>query len=109
MNPDGPYGYYYMSLMRKLIGNGRPDLFKTQSDMPDSDITHRFVMDSLIIHGTPAQVAEQVMTLREEVGPFGTLVYAGHDWSNVALSRRSMELMANEVMPAVNKAFGEDT
>lgn len=109
MNPDGPYGYYYMSLMRKLIGNGRPDLFKTRCDMPDSDITHRFVMDSMIIHGTPTQVVEQVMALREEVGPFGTLVYAGHDWADVALSRRSMELMANKVMPAVNDAIGEDS
>ena len=89
------------------MAGSRPDLFKTRRDMPDSDVTHRFVMDSLIIHGTPTQVAEQVMTLREEVGPFGTLVYAGHDWSNVGLSRRSMELMATDVLPAINSAIGE--
>ena len=43
----------------------------------------------------------------KQVGPFGTLVYAGHDWADVALSRRSMELMARAEMPAVNAAIGE--
>lgn len=108
MNAAGPYGNYYRSLMRKLIGNGRPDLFKNRRDMPDADVTHEFVMDSLVIHGTPARVAEQIVALREQIGAFGTLVYAGHDWADVSLSRRSMELMAREVMPAVNAAIGEE-
>ncbi len=107
MDPDGPYGNYYRSLMRKLIGNGRPDLFKNRRDMPDAEVTHEFVMNSLVICGTPEQVTEQILALREEVGAFGTLVYAGHDWADVQLSRRSMELMAEEVMPAVNRQLGE--
>jgi hypothetical protein len=31
------------------------------------------------------------------------LVYAGMDWVDPALARRSMELMATEVMPRVNR------
>lgn len=107
MNPDGPYGNYYRSLMRKLIGNGRPDLFKGHRDMPDAEVTHRYVMESLVIQGTPTQVAGRIVDLRRQVGDFSTLVYAGHDWANVALSRRSMELMATEVMPLVNRELGE--
>lgn len=107
LNAHGPYGHYYRSLMRKLIGNGRPDLFKSHADMPDGEVTHDFVMNSLVICGTPAQVTERILALREKVGEFGTLVYAGHDWADVALSRRSMELMARDVMPAVNRALGE--
>ena len=75
--------------------------------MPDGDVTHNFVMNSLVICGTPAQVTERILALRAGVGEFGTLVYAGHDWADVALSRRSMALMAREVMPAVNNALGE--
>ena len=75
--------------------------------MPDGEVTHDFVMNSLVICGTPAQVSERILALREEVGEFGTLVYAGHDWADVALARRSMALMAREVMPAVNNALGE--
>lgn len=107
MNPAGPYGHYYRSLMRKLIGNGRPELFKGRADMSDGEVTHDYVMNSLVIQGTPDEVAERIVELRRQVGPFGTLVYAGHDWADVTLSRRSMELMATEVMPRVNRLLGE--
>jgi hypothetical protein len=42
---------------------------------------------------------------RREIGDFGTLLYAGHDWQDETLARRSLELMAEQVMPAVNKAI----
>jgi len=104
---DGPYGFYYRNLMRKLIGNGRPDLFKTSADMRDEEITHEFVLNSLVIAGTVDNVIEQIVKLRQRVGAFGTLVYAGHDWADAKLARRSMELMATKVMPQVNKILGE--
>ena len=104
---DGPYGFYYKNLMRKLIGNGRPELFKHDLDMPDEAVTHEYVMDSLVIAGTVESVVGQLLAFRETVGDFGTLVYAGHDWADPALARRSMELMATEVMPAVNAALAE--
>jgi hypothetical protein len=44
--------------------------------------------------------------VREQVGDFGELVYAGMDWVDPGLARRSMELMAREVMPRVNRAIG---
>jgi len=52
-------------------------------------------------------VVDQILAFRELVGPFGTLMYTGHDWADIPLARRSMELMATEVMPKVNKALGE--
>jgi alkanesulfonate monooxygenase SsuD/methylene tetrahydromethanopterin reductase-like flavin-dependent oxidoreductase (luciferase family) len=102
----GPYGHYYKSLMRKLIGNGRPELFKPR-DMPDTAITLDFVLDSLVICGTPPQVADQILALRDDVGDFGTLVYAGHDWADATLAKRSMVLMVEQVMPMVNRALGQ--
>jgi hypothetical protein len=47
-------------------------------------------------------VVDQILALREQAGDFGELVYAGMDWVDPALARRSMELMATEVMPRVN-------
>ena len=104
---SGPYGHYYRSLMRKLVGNGRPELFKTDRSQPDTDITLDFVLDSLVLCGTPQEVADQILALRAQVGNFGTVVYAGHDWADPTLARRSMVLMAEEVMPRVNAALGE--
>jgi alkanesulfonate monooxygenase SsuD/methylene tetrahydromethanopterin reductase-like flavin-dependent oxidoreductase (luciferase family) len=97
-----PYRSYYASLATKLIKNGRAELFKTSRDMPDSDVTIEFICDRLIIWGSPQKVTEDLLAFREEVGDFGTLLYAGHDWADRDLARRSMILMAERVMPAIN-------
>jgi alkanesulfonate monooxygenase SsuD/methylene tetrahydromethanopterin reductase-like flavin-dependent oxidoreductase (luciferase family) len=59
-----------------------------------------------VIYGTPDSVMDQILAFREEVGDFGTLLYAGHDWMDQRLARRSMELMAEKVMPAANQVIG---
>jgi len=101
-----PYRFYFRNLMRKLIGNGRPELFKRDRAMPDSAITLDYVVDTLVIAGTVDSVVDQLLAFRETTGDFGTLLYAGHDWVDPKLGRRSMELMATEVMPRINKAIG---
>ena len=55
-----------------------------------------------MITGTPESVTEQILAFREQTGDFGELVYAGLDWVDPDLARRSMELMAEKVMPAIN-------
>ncbi|MNC94604.1 hypothetical protein D3C83_114970 [compost metagenome] len=50
-------------------------------------------------------MVEKLLAFRERVGPFGRLLYVGHDWAEAAAMRRSMELMAEEVMPRVNRAL----
>jgi len=47
-------------------------------------------------------VVEQILAFREITGDFGELVYAGMDWVDEGLSKRSLQLMAEEVMPRVN-------
>jgi len=101
-DPDGPYIYYYHSLFTKLKKNGRIELFKTRRDQPDDEVTLESICDRLIIWGTPESVADQIMAFREEVGDFGTLLYAGKDWKDRELGRQSMILMAEKVMPRVN-------
>jgi alkanesulfonate monooxygenase SsuD/methylene tetrahydromethanopterin reductase-like flavin-dependent oxidoreductase (luciferase family) len=101
-----PYRYYYGKMLGKMRTLGRLGLFKTSRDQPDEEITLDHVLDSLVICGTPDSVAEQVLALREETGEFGELVYAGLDWVDPDLAKRSMELMATKVMPQVNAALG---
>lgn len=102
----GPYHAYYGNLMRKLLGSGRPELFKEDRAMPDSAVTLDYVADKLVIAGTVNSVADQILAFRERVGDFGTLLYVGLDWADPHLARRSMELMADEVMPRINSAIG---
>jgi alkanesulfonate monooxygenase SsuD/methylene tetrahydromethanopterin reductase-like flavin-dependent oxidoreductase (luciferase family) len=103
-DPDGPYHFYYRSLFTKLKKNGRIELFKTRRDMPDDEVTLDMVCDRLIIHGSPGKVTDELLAFRDEVGDFGTLLYAGKDWRDRELARRSMVLMAEKVLPAVNAA-----
>ena len=104
--PDGPYHFYFSQLVRKLVGGGgRGNLFKTDPSMPDEAITPEYVTRQLVIAGTPDSVVEQLLAFREQVGDFGTLLYACIDWQDAALGRRSMELMAREVMPRLNAAI----
>ena len=104
---DGPYAYYFRNLFRKLQASKRSELFKHDRAMPDEAVTLDYILDSLVVCGTPESVADQLLAFREQVGSFGTLLYCGHDWQDPELGRRSMELMAEKVLPAVNKALGE--
>ena len=58
-----------------------------------------------MIHGSPETVARKILELREEVVHFGTLLYAAHDWQDPVRMKRSMRLMAQEVMPRINGAL----
>ena len=68
-------------------------------------MTEDYILDNLVIHGTVDKVVDEILQLREEAGDFGELVYAGMDWVDPALTKRSMELMAHEVVPRVNAAI----
>lgn len=101
-DPDGPYVIYYRSLFTKLKKNGRIELFKTYRDQPDDEVTLEMICDKLIIYGTPDSVADQLLAFQDEVGTFGTLLYAGKDWKDRELGRKSMILTAEKVLPLVN-------
>ncbi|HET9618270.1 MAG TPA: LLM class flavin-dependent oxidoreductase [Pseudolabrys sp.] len=103
-DPNGPYRYYYSQLYTKLKKNGRIELFKTRRDQPDDEVTLDTICDQLITYGTPDKVADEVLKYRETVGDFGTLLYAGKDWKDRELGRRSMILLAEKVLPKVNAA-----
>ena len=60
-----------------------------------------------MIHGSVNRVVDQLLALREEIGDFGEIVYAGMDWVDPTLAKRSLQLMAEEVLPRVNAAIGK--
>jgi alkanesulfonate monooxygenase SsuD/methylene tetrahydromethanopterin reductase-like flavin-dependent oxidoreductase (luciferase family) len=104
--PRSPYRHYYAQLGFKLMRAGRANLFKADPALPDSAVTTDAIVDRLVIAGTPGRVVEELLAFREEVGDFGTLLYCGLDWVDPRIARRSMELMAAEVMPELNRAIG---
>lgn len=105
-DPRSPYRFYWSQLWSKLKLGNRLYLFKSHSDQPDEEITLDYVLDNCMITGSPNQIVDAVLKLREQTGDFGELVYAGVDWVDEALERRSMQLMAEHVLPRVNAAIG---
>jgi len=103
---NSPYRFYFEQMLAKMKRGNRLYVFKSHKEQPDGEITHDFVMDHCVISGTVNKVVDRILAMREQTGDFGELVYAGMDWIDPALAKRSMQLMAEQVMPRVNAAIG---
>jgi len=104
---NSPYRFYFDQMRAKMKRGNRLYVFKSHKEQPDEEITQDFVMDHCVFHGTVNKVVDQILAMHEETGDFGELVYAGMDWVDPALAKRSMQLMAEQVMPRVNAAIGK--
>jgi alkanesulfonate monooxygenase SsuD/methylene tetrahydromethanopterin reductase-like flavin-dependent oxidoreductase (luciferase family) len=104
-DPSSPYRYYWTLLLKKMMLSKRHSIFKESESQDDSALTIEYMLDKLVLWGTPDRVADRILELREETGEFGEIVYANMDWADEKLARRSIELMATEVMPRVNAAI----
>jgi len=104
---NSPYRFYFEQMRAKMKKGNRLYVFKSYKEQPEEEITHDYVMDHCVFHGTVNKVVDQILKMREETGDFGELVYAGMDWVDAGLAKRSMQLMAEEVMPRVNAAIGQ--
>lgn len=106
LGPQSPYRFYYNQLLTKMKKHGRANLFKADQKMSDDEVTLDKVLKDCVIWGTPDKVADELLALRDDIGDFGTLLYAGKDWADVELGRNSMISLAEKVLPKVNDVIG---
>ena len=102
---QGAYDYYYDYLFKIFDRSNYRAPFVTQPGDDPALLEPQALRDSCVIYGSPETVARKLLALREDVGHFGTLLYAAHDWQDKARMKNSMRLMAQEVMPRVNLAL----
>ena len=69
--------------------------------MSDEEATVEAIIEGCALYGSPKTMLDKLVAFREEVGPFGTLLMTGVDWTgpNEAWERQSMALLAQEVLP----------
>ena len=92
--------FYYDYLFKNAtLRPGAINNFKTDPSHADEMVTLDYMLDGIVIAGTPDSVLDQLIELRDLLGPFGTLVMCAHDWDDKALWTRSMQLLAQQVMP----------
>ena len=105
---EAPSFFYFDYISRLLRKAGFFQIIKPDPDMDDDAVTTEAIVEDVVIAGTPDSVLDQLVAFREEVGPFGTLIQVAVDWGGAygARERRSMELLAEKVMPRFAEATG---
>ncbi len=96
-------GWYYQYLRDNLSTYKMTKIFKRDLAMPDSELTVQKMLEMMVISGSPQRVLDQLIALIDEIGWFGTLLMTHKDWDNAALHRKSMRLLAEQVMPRLGQ------
>jgi alkanesulfonate monooxygenase SsuD/methylene tetrahydromethanopterin reductase-like flavin-dependent oxidoreductase (luciferase family) len=77
---------------------------KHDAAVADADVDVDYLIDNLWIVGSPETVTQKLLDTYEVLGGFGTLVLNKYDYGDTPVAyRRSLELLATEVMPEVNR------
>ncbi len=98
---NGSNRYFYAYMREVLSRVGLLSALKPRPDMSDDEATVDAITEGSVIYGSAKTVLDKLVAFRDAVGPFGTLLMTGLDWSgpNAAWERDSMRLLAQEVMP----------
>ena len=83
MSEESSYRYYFSYMSTILRGLGRLIALKPHPDMPDDDVTVDKIIESRVIFGAPQTVLEKLVALRNQSGPFGSLLLTGVDWGGI--------------------------
>lgn len=102
-NDASAFGWYYAYLRDNLSTYKLLKIFKPSEALPDSEVTVQNCMRWMVISGSPNRVLDQLVALVDTVGWFGTLLLTHKDWEQPDLHRRSMRLMAEQVMPRLRQ------
>jgi alkanesulfonate monooxygenase SsuD/methylene tetrahydromethanopterin reductase-like flavin-dependent oxidoreductase (luciferase family) len=92
-------GYFLTGLKRA----GMLGMLKGDTAMADDDVTLDYLVDKIWIVGDVDEVTRQLHQLYLDVGGFGMLLVMGHEWKPRDKWVRSMTLLAEEVIPRLNK------
>jgi alkanesulfonate monooxygenase SsuD/methylene tetrahydromethanopterin reductase-like flavin-dependent oxidoreductase (luciferase family) len=96
--------WYYDYIIEDMHAFKMLGVLKPSMTTPDSDVTRKNCLDWMVISGSPRTVQDKLVALVDQLGgPFGTLLMTQKDWDKPALHKRSMELLATEVMPKLRQ------
>jgi alkanesulfonate monooxygenase SsuD/methylene tetrahydromethanopterin reductase-like flavin-dependent oxidoreductase (luciferase family) len=83
-----------------------PKMWKRDEAQSDAECNLDYFMDQVIMAGDPEQIVQDLLELREQIGPFGTLVLVAHDWDDRRQWLHHLDLFTQEVVPRFNRAIG---
>ncbi|MBT3332030.1 MAG: LLM class flavin-dependent oxidoreductase [Rhodospirillaceae bacterium] len=102
-NPNGGLSFYFRYFMDLYRSRGILEMLKPDRDVSDDDLKLDDVIRSMVTFGDANSVLDQLVDLCEQWGDFGTLLMVGHDWDKAPIWRRSMTLLAEDVIPRLSQ------
>jgi alkanesulfonate monooxygenase SsuD/methylene tetrahydromethanopterin reductase-like flavin-dependent oxidoreductase (luciferase family) len=103
LDPDGVIAHYF----RYIRGVRRIEEFQSlqREALP---VINEFLevpaaLEDCAIVGSADTVLARLVDLVDQLGPFGTLVMVGHDWEASGVSQRSMQCLAENIMPQLKQ------
>jgi alkanesulfonate monooxygenase SsuD/methylene tetrahydromethanopterin reductase-like flavin-dependent oxidoreductase (luciferase family) len=103
-DPDNTIAAYYnyMVTLLRRTGRGRIRALLAEPDMAEDDVSLETCLESMVIAGSPETVGAKLRAFHDEVGGFGELLMAFHEWDQPAIWKRSYELLATTVLPMLD-------
>ncbi|MCC6920234.1 MAG: LLM class flavin-dependent oxidoreductase [Alphaproteobacteria bacterium] len=81
---------------------GRPDAIRFENPDHAVDMT-AFTEGTTAVIGTPDDLVKKILEIDEVSGGFGAVIGFVNDWANPENTRRSWDMVARYVVPAINK------
>lgn len=100
---DTGLDYYWSFFLDNFSRRGAAFMLAPSEDMAATDVTVPLVKNTMVIAGGADTVLDRLVALVDETGPFGTLIMGGHDWDRKAMWKKSMTLLAEQVMPRLSQ------
>ena len=99
---DMEYGTLRLAGYMEALGGVKPPFAESTQTMLEEWTGPGLPIFGKLTCGTPDDAIKVIESLREQSGGFGTVLFLVHNCANPAATRKSYELIARNVMPAVN-------
>ena len=99
VNPEGAFSFWFRYLLGSLKARGMAALIAPENHPDPNALTWEEAAEYQVAWGSPRTGIEKLVALSDLTGPFGVLTAMAHEWDDPAFCKRSMTMLAKEVMP----------
>ena len=98
--PGNSYSYYYQFVYDAMKSFNATGVLKATKDLPDEELTNQYCLDTMVMSGSAKTVLDKLVDFVDLMGgPFGALELCFKEWDKPDVHKRSMRLLAEDVMP----------
>ena len=102
LSEKSPIFFCFKQIFNKLKKANRLDIFKKNIDDKNEKVDFYKILNEISIVGSTEEVKDKILEIKANLTMMKTLTYVNVDWKNVALTKKSMELLANKVVNKIS-------